>query len=52
MMYENMEELRKELESGGFIERIQSGRNQSIKISNKGFGEVINDRLKRASNFK
>ena len=30
----------KELELGGFIERIQSGRNQSIKISNKGFLEL------------
>ena len=27
----------KELEFGGFIERIQSGRKQSIKITNKGF---------------
>ena len=30
----------KELELGGFIERIQSGRKQSIKITNKGFIEL------------
>jgi riboflavin kinase len=30
----------KELEEGGFIERIQSGRKQSIKITNKGFVEL------------
>ena len=30
----------KELELGGFIERIQSGRKQSIKITNKGFVEL------------
>ena len=30
----------KELEEGGFIERIQSGRKQSIKITNKGFIEL------------
>ena len=30
----------KELESGGFIERIQSGRKQSIKITSKGFTEL------------
>tara|TARA_B100001540_G_scaffold259459_1_gene237804 strand:+ start:1055 stop:1747 length:693 start_codon:yes stop_codon:yes gene_type:complete len=30
----------KELESGGFIERIQTGRKQSIKITNKGFIEL------------
>ena len=30
----------KELESGGFIERIQSGRKQSIKITHKGFVEL------------
>tara|TARA_Y100000590_G_scaffold255237_1_gene286594 strand:- start:6679 stop:7371 length:693 start_codon:yes stop_codon:yes gene_type:complete len=30
----------KELELGGFIERIQSGRKQSIKITNKGFAEL------------
>jgi riboflavin kinase len=30
----------KELEIGGFIERIQSGRKQSIKITNKGFIEL------------
>tara|TARA_B110000014_G_scaffold134220_1_gene92792 strand:+ start:183 stop:875 length:693 start_codon:yes stop_codon:yes gene_type:complete len=30
----------KELEFGGFIERIQSGRKQSIKITNKGFIEL------------
>ena len=30
----------KELESGGFIERILSGRKQSIKITNKGFTEL------------
>ena len=31
----------KELELGGFIERIQSGRKQSIKITNKGFIELL-----------
>ena len=30
----------KELELGGFIERIQHGRKQSIKITNKGFVEL------------
>ena len=30
----------KELELGGFVERIQSGRKQSIKITNKGFIEL------------
>ena len=30
----------KELEMGGFIERIQSGRKQSIKITSKGFVEL------------
>jgi len=30
----------KELELGGFIERIQSGRKQSIKITTKGFNEL------------
>ena len=30
----------KELELGGFIERIQSGRKQSIKITSKGFVEL------------
>ena len=30
----------KELELGGFIERIQTGRQQSIKITNKGFTEL------------
>ena len=30
----------KELELGGFIERILSGRKQSIKITNKGFTEL------------
>jgi len=30
----------KELESGGFIERIQTGRKQSIKITSKGFTEL------------
>ena len=30
----------KELEMGGFIERIQSGRKQSIKITSKGFIEL------------
>ena len=30
----------KELEFGGFIERILSGRKQSIKITNKGFAEL------------
>ena len=30
----------KELELGGFIERIQSGRKQSIKITNRGFIEL------------
>ena len=30
----------KELELGGFIERILSGRKQSIKITNKGFAEL------------
>ena len=30
----------KELELGGFIERIQSGRKQSIKITTKGFVEL------------
>ena len=30
----------KELEEGGFIERIQSGRKQSIKITSKGFIEL------------
>jgi riboflavin kinase len=30
----------KELEDGGFIERIHSGRKQSIKITNKGFVEL------------
>ena len=30
----------KELELGGFIERIQSGRKQSIKITSKGFIEL------------
>ena len=30
----------KELEEGGFIERIHSGRKQSIKITNKGFVEL------------
>ncbi len=31
----------KELELGGFIERIQSGRKQSIKITNKGYSELV-----------
>jgi len=30
----------KELDLGGFIERIQTGRKQSIKITNKGFTEL------------